>query len=151
MCVFSQIISCLIPLKTVVIDVSSLLHFGLRPATLLKKRLWHRCFPVNFAKFLKALFCRKPPDDCFWIEKENHFWISNFNPPVMLEQLKNIKLIINTYNISKVLYPNNFDCWHCLYYCYCCCYCCYYCCCYCCYCYCYYLQQSMSPENMSKL
>ena len=23
-----------------------------RPATLLKKRLWHRCFPVNFAKFL---------------------------------------------------------------------------------------------------
>ena len=25
---------------------------GLRPATLLKKRLWHRCFPVNFAKFL---------------------------------------------------------------------------------------------------
>ena len=25
---------------------------GLRPATLLKKRLWHRCFPVNFAKSL---------------------------------------------------------------------------------------------------
>ena len=24
----------------------------LRPATLLKKRLWHRCFPVNFLKFL---------------------------------------------------------------------------------------------------
>ena len=23
----------------------------LRPATILKKRLWHRCFPVNFAKF----------------------------------------------------------------------------------------------------
>ena len=29
---------------------------GLRPATLLKKRLWHRCFPVNFAKFLKTSF-----------------------------------------------------------------------------------------------
>ena len=28
----------------------------LRPATLLKKRLWHRCFPVNFAKFLRTLF-----------------------------------------------------------------------------------------------
>ena len=26
----------------------------LRPATLLKKRLWHRFFPVNFAKFLKT-------------------------------------------------------------------------------------------------
>ena len=24
---------------------------GLKPATLLKKRIWHRCFPVNFAKF----------------------------------------------------------------------------------------------------
>ena len=29
---------------------------GLRPATLLKKRLWHRCFPVNFAKFLQTPF-----------------------------------------------------------------------------------------------
>ena len=27
---------------------------GLRPAALLKKRLWHRCFPVNFAKFLRT-------------------------------------------------------------------------------------------------
>ena len=23
----------------------------LRPATLLQKELWHRCFPINFAKF----------------------------------------------------------------------------------------------------
>ena len=29
---------------------------GLRPATSLKKRLWHRCFPVNFAKFLTTPF-----------------------------------------------------------------------------------------------
>ena len=29
---------------------------GLRLATLLKKRLWHRCFPVNFAKFLRTPF-----------------------------------------------------------------------------------------------
>ena len=26
------------------------------PATLFKKRLWHRCFPVNFVKFLRAPF-----------------------------------------------------------------------------------------------
>ena len=26
----------------------------LRPANLLRKRLWHRCFPVNFAKFLRT-------------------------------------------------------------------------------------------------
>ena len=29
---------------------------GLRPATLLKKRLWHKCFPVNFAKVLRTAF-----------------------------------------------------------------------------------------------
>ena len=29
---------------------------GLRPANLLKKRLWHRRFPVNFAKFQRTPF-----------------------------------------------------------------------------------------------
>ena len=29
---------------------------GLRPATLLKKRPWHRCFPEKFAKFLRTPF-----------------------------------------------------------------------------------------------
>ena len=29
------------------------------PATLLKRRLWHRCFPVNFVKFLLG--------DCFYL------------------------------------------------------------------------------------
>ena len=32
---------------------------GFRPETLLKKRLWHRRFPVNFAKFLKTPFLKK--------------------------------------------------------------------------------------------
>ena len=27
-----------------------------QPATLLKKRLWHRCFPVNFTKFIRTPF-----------------------------------------------------------------------------------------------
>ena len=31
-----------------------------RPATLLKKSLWHRCFPVNFAKFLRTPFLQNP-------------------------------------------------------------------------------------------
>ena len=38
---------------------------GLRSATFLKKRLWHRCFPVNFAKFLKQLYSKNISDDCF--------------------------------------------------------------------------------------
>ena len=29
---------------------------GLRSSTLLKKRLWHRCFPVDFEKFLRTPF-----------------------------------------------------------------------------------------------
>ena len=29
---------------------------ALRPANLSKKRLWHRFFPVNFAKFLRTPF-----------------------------------------------------------------------------------------------
>ena len=28
----------------------------LRPATILRKRLWHRCFPMNFAKFVRTPF-----------------------------------------------------------------------------------------------
>ena len=32
------------------------LYQSLRPATLLKRRLWHRCFSVNFAKFLRTPF-----------------------------------------------------------------------------------------------
>ena len=32
------------------------LFLNLRPATSLKKRLWHRCFPVIFVKFLRTPF-----------------------------------------------------------------------------------------------
>ena len=34
------------------------LFFKLKPATLSKKKLRHRCFPVNFAKFWRAPFLR---------------------------------------------------------------------------------------------
>ena len=36
-----------------------ILLFRLRPATLLKKRLWHRCLPVNFTRFLWTPFFTK--------------------------------------------------------------------------------------------
>ena len=38
---------------------------GFRPATLLEKRLWHRCFPGNFEKFLRTSFLRNTLTDCF--------------------------------------------------------------------------------------
>ena len=35
---------------------------GLRPCRpLLKKRFWHRCFPVDFAKFLRTPFLTEHP------------------------------------------------------------------------------------------
>ena len=35
------------------------MHVCLKPATLLKKRLWNSCFPVNFAKFLSTSFFKE--------------------------------------------------------------------------------------------
>ena len=32
---------------------------GLRPVTLVTKKLWHRCFHINFAKFLRTPFLRE--------------------------------------------------------------------------------------------
>ena len=37
-----------------------------RPETLLKKRLSHRCFHVNFVKFLRTLFLQNTSGGCFW-------------------------------------------------------------------------------------
>ena len=49
----------------------------LRPATLLKKSLWHRCFPVNFAKFLRTFFYGPPPVAAC-SGNHNHFHILQF-------------------------------------------------------------------------
>ena len=42
---------------------------GLRSATLLKKRLWHRGFPLNFEKYLRTstLFLQKTSGGCLWL------------------------------------------------------------------------------------
>ena len=32
---------------------------GLRSTTLFKKKLWHRCFPANFLKFLRTPFLKE--------------------------------------------------------------------------------------------
>ena len=42
-----------------------LTFLGFQPATLLKKRLWHKRFSVNFAKVLRTSSERTPLDDCF--------------------------------------------------------------------------------------
>ena len=51
-----------------------------RPATLLKKRLWHRFFPVNLAKFLRTLFLQNTPGwlllQIYWVDT---IWPMTFN------------------------------------------------------------------------
>ena len=51
--------------------------------TLLKKRLWHRCFPVNYAKFLRTLFLQNTSGGCFckffkeyarWSSRRSFVW-----------------------------------------------------------------------------
>ena len=46
-----------------------------RSATLLKKRLWHRRFPVDFAKLFKNTVFTEHPDDCLLEKKFNHFLV----------------------------------------------------------------------------
>ena len=101
---------------------------GLRPSTLLKKRLWHRCFPVNFVKFLRTPFltehlwwllqscyCR-----CQWfINKANwklnnanlcettsaNIYLIKFNE--IIDELKMIHLLGNLkiWNVAKLKTP----------------------------------------------
>ena len=47
--------------KTPNARVSFLIKLQAWHAILLKKRLWHRCFPVNFAKFLRITFLKDHP------------------------------------------------------------------------------------------
>ena len=61
---------------------------GIRPATLLKIRLWHKCFPVNFAKFLRIPFITEHlwwlllitvniSDVCFWFRFKGFKWFKS--------------------------------------------------------------------------
>ena len=62
---------------------------GLRPATSLNKRLWHRCFLVNFAKFLRTptffiehlwwlLLKSSQLWQIYFLPHRNHYWIRIF-------------------------------------------------------------------------
>ena len=51
---------------------------GLRPATLIKWRLWHRCFPVNFEKFLRTPFLQNTCGRGRLLLNFNTLFINNF-------------------------------------------------------------------------
>ena len=76
---------------------------GLRPATLLKRNLWHRYFPVNFAKFLKAYFFKTPLDNCFFMKHiaiagcSNSHWITNLSYKWQI-----LKTSLNIHGVSLI-------------------------------------------------
>ena len=91
--------------------------FFLRPATLFKKRLWHRCFPRNFAKFLRTAF---PTEHLRWVilfltmPKKYCMWMnSNFTGNQSWNKRKHFHFVsdidvekIDFFNV--ILFINNF-------------------------------------------
>ena len=57
----------------------------LRPAILLKKRLWHGSFPVKFAKFLRAAFSQNTSSGCF-CKVCKLFWFQRFQDLTLYHQ-----------------------------------------------------------------
>ena len=52
--------------------------------TLLEKSLWHRCFPVNFAKFLRTPFLQNSSGGCFCKLQVNEKISFTHTPPCIL-------------------------------------------------------------------
>ena len=76
---------------------------GLRSANLLKNRLWHRCFPVNFAKFLKIpFFLQNTSAGCFlsllWpvIFGKRRFYQNKKTYRLCTYKIKKLNIIITT-------------------------------------------------------
>ena len=55
---------------------------GLRPATLLKKRLWQRCFPMNFLRFLRTPLLQNTSGGCFWTYSKPFVRLDIQNPSI---------------------------------------------------------------------
>ena len=93
--------------------------FFLRLATLFKKRLWHRCFPRNFAKFLRTAF---PTENFRWVflfltmPKKYCMWMnSNFTGNQSWNKSKHFHLFLilmlkksGFFNVKLILFMNNF-------------------------------------------
>ena len=96
---------------------------GLRPATLLKKRLWYRCFPVNFAKFLGTPFLQNTSGRLLLYTIIEHIWKSYeenkqkelyFSRLLMVfdvfkaDTLDNIKALLSNYGTNlNILFPGS--------------------------------------------
>ena len=73
---------------------------GRRPATLFKKRLWHKCFPLNFVKFLRTPFLQN---------MSGRLLLENV--PVSTEQKLILPLLNSKTRIWDLLSKSNFNSW----------------------------------------
>ena len=75
---------------------------GLRPASLLKKRFWHRCFPVNFAEFLRTCFFI---GHLWWLLLDLLTFITAQKIKFFIENIcRNLKV---TFNLMKYIQAGN--------------------------------------------
>ena len=84
-----------------------------------KKRFWHRCFPVNFAKFLRAPFFTENLCGCIWSSNDCNRRItcliycftvwSTFRIPIWLLLELNLVATANDISDSKQLQKSWFE------------------------------------------
>ena len=67
---------------------------GLRLAALLKRRFWHKCFPVNLVKLLRTLN-RTPLDACFSFKYGFHLWLPTSNKGLKYDFFLMFSLLFN--------------------------------------------------------
>ena len=84
----------------------------LRQATLSKRRLWHRCFPVNLAKFLKTTFSQNTSGRLLQDEtrRRDNFKAELFSPHSDLNSLlflRQIKQILKLFDQIFIFSPND--------------------------------------------
>ena len=72
-------------------------------ATLLKKRLLHRCFPVNFAKFLKIPFSQKTSGRLLLYFEKNTLTYLRKNSRLMSIVIVNLRVFIVIANLRVAL------------------------------------------------
>ena len=88
---------------------------GLRPATLLKKRLWHRHFPVNFMKFPRTPFLQNTSRQLLLILQKMTLKVlplNNSDPSIRISKVygssvcKSIDVIYKL-QFKNAVFPNN--------------------------------------------
>ena len=74
---------------------------GLRPTTLLKKTLWSRCFPVNFAKFLSTPFLEEYLRWLLLRIRINFQSFGNYDLSFKWRKFTNFSFVINGLYVSQ--------------------------------------------------